>query len=64
MKEPEQILERLAEGYADYFNRRSEPSYKYDFENIAELCTALYDADIEYAFSGFYAANLKGYATT
>ena len=63
-KQPQQLLENLATGYADYSNRRKDRCYKYDVDSIDELCTAFYEADIDYAYCGFYAAKIKGCGMT
>ncbi len=61
VKQPEQLLENLANGYADYFKRRKNNSYKYDVDSIGNLCALFYEANVDYAFCGFYAAKIKGY---
>jgi hypothetical protein len=62
--EPEQILERLAEGYANYTSRREKKECGFAIDNERELFPAFFQNQIEYAAYGFYAAMLKGLATT
>ena len=64
VKQPQLLLENLATGYADYSSRRKERYYKYDVDSIDDLCTAFYEAELDYAFCGFYAAKIKGYGVT
>ncbi len=62
--QPQALLEKLAEGYADYKNRKRDRKFRYDVVNISELCSIFYEAKVDYAFCGFYAAKLKGLAVT
>ena len=64
VKQPQQLLENLADGYADYSKRKKNSSYKYDVDNINELFKAFYEESVDYAYCGFYAAQIKGYGVT
>lgn len=64
VKQPEQLLENLAEGYVDYSKSKKDCKYKYDVDNIDQLCKSFYDADVDYAYCGFYAAKIKGLGVT
>lgn len=58
------LLEKLVEGYRNYTGRNRDKIYKYAVDNIGELFTVFCDRRIDYAACGFYAAKLKGLATT
>ncbi|MCF7956981.1 MAG: hypothetical protein K9M57_00895 [Phycisphaerae bacterium] len=64
IKRPQQLLENLTQGYSDYSKRNNNSSYKYDVDNIDELCTVFYEAGIDYAYCGFYAAQIMGLGVT
>jgi len=64
VKQPKQLLENLAEGYADYLKRKKNSSYKYDIDNVNDLCKTFYETGVDYACCGFYAAKIKGYGLT
>ncbi len=64
VKQPEQLLENLTEGYAEYARSKKEKRYKYEVENIDSLCKILSDSGIDYANCGFYAARIKGFGMT
>jgi hypothetical protein len=61
--EPGQLLDRLAEGYADSRGRSGMIAHRYAVEDretmLARLCSKLGSI---YVFCGFYAAQLKGLA--
>jgi hypothetical protein len=64
VKQPEQLLDNLAEGYAVFSKSKKDFIYKYDVDNIDQLCKAFYDADVDYAYCGFYASKIKGLGVT
>jgi hypothetical protein len=64
VKQPQQLLENLAAGYADYSRSKKDRNYKYDVNNVDELCRAFYKADVDFACCGFYAAKIKGLGVT
>ena len=64
VKQPQQLLGNLAEGYADYSRRKKNSSYKYDIDNINDLFKVFYEKSVDYAYCGFYAAQIKGYGVT
>ncbi len=60
----EKLLEKLLEGYRNYTGRNKDKVYKFAIENERSLFTVLFQRQVEYASCGFYAAKLKGLATT
>ena len=64
VKQPEQLLENLTEGYAEYARSKTENKYKYEIENIDTLCKVLSNSGTDYAYCGFYAARIKGFGMT
>ncbi len=64
VKRPEELLGQLAEGYSDYKRRRRDRQFRYDVENVGELCRMFYEDQVDYAYCGFYAAKIKGLAVT
>jgi hypothetical protein len=64
VKQPAMLLENLAEGYVDYSKQQQKCQYRYDVERTNELSTILFNAQVDYAYCGFYAAQLKGLGIT
>lgn len=64
VKRPDELLEKLAEGYSDYKRRRRDRQSRYEVEDIGELCRMFYEDQVDYAYCGFYAAKIKGLAIT
>jgi hypothetical protein len=64
VKRPDELLGKVAEGYSDYKRRRRDRQFRYDVENTGELCRMFYEAQVDYACCGFYAAKIKGMAMT
>ncbi|MHC4926946.1 MAG: hypothetical protein ACYTER_06385 [Planctomycetota bacterium] len=64
VKQPQLLLANLAEGYADYSKNRKDRSFIYDVDDIDVLCEILSQANLKYAFCGYYAAQKKGYGVT
>ncbi|MCE5186528.1 MAG: hypothetical protein LLF76_10425 [Planctomycetaceae bacterium] len=64
VKQPAVLLENLAAGYANYLKNQQDRRLKYDIENINDLAAFLSDAQVDYAYCGFYAAQLKGLGIT
>lgn len=64
VKRPDELLGKLAEGYSDYKRRRRDCQFRYDVENVGELCRMFYEVQVDYAYCGFYAAKIKGLAVT
>jgi len=65
----ERLLEKLTQGYRNYTWQNENKTYKYKtytfaVENISSLFTVFYEQQVDYASCGFYAAKLKGLATT
>jgi hypothetical protein len=64
VKQPAVLLENLASGYADYSRQQKNRQYRYDVEKTNELSTILFNTQVDYAYCGFYAAQLKGLGVT
>jgi hypothetical protein len=64
VKQPKILLENLAEGYGDYSKQQKNRQFKYDIKSINELSTILFNTQVDYAYGGFYAAQLKGLGVT
>jgi hypothetical protein len=64
VKQPATLLENLAKGYADYSRQQKSRQYRYDVETTNELSTILFNTQVDYAYCGFYAAQLKGLGVT
>jgi uncharacterized protein (DUF1499 family) len=60
----EKLLEKLTEGYETYIKRNESKIYKYAINEISALFMFLDEREVDYAPCGFYAAKLKGLATT
>ena len=58
------LLEKLSEGYRNYTQRNKNKTFTYSIENLNDLFTVFGERKIDYAICGFYAAKLKGLATT
>jgi hypothetical protein len=58
------LLEKLAEGYRNYTQRNKNKTFTYSIENLNDLFSVFGERKIDYAICGFYAAKLKGLATT
>ncbi len=58
------LLDGLAQGYATYTKGKQLKKYKFAIDNMGRLGFALYESQVDYAACGFYAAKLKGLATT
>ncbi len=64
LKKPEILLDRLAEGYWNFAKRKRDREYRYELENINELEALLEEFQIDYVYSGFYAAKRKNLGMT
>jgi hypothetical protein len=64
VKNPAILLENLAESYADYSKQQKKRQYRYDVERTNELSVTLFNAQVDYAYCGFYAAQSKGLGIT
>lgn len=60
----ERLIEKLTEGYINYTERSVSGRYRFAIDSIEELFTMFYESKVNYAACGFYAAKLKGLATT
>jgi hypothetical protein len=60
----EKLLDKLLEGYKNYTERNENKVYKFAVENERSLFIELFQRQVRYASCGFYAAKLKGLATT
>jgi hypothetical protein len=60
----EKLLEKLAEGYAVYARRCKNNVYKFAADESSNLTYGLFERNVSYAACGFYAAKVKGLATT
>jgi len=61
---PEKLLGRLTEDYISSTKRKERKTYKFATDSTTLLFLSLYQSTVEYAACGFYAAKLKGLATT
>jgi hypothetical protein len=64
VRDPEKLLESLTEGYISSIKRKERKTYKFATDSTAKLFLTLFQEPIKYAACGFYAAKLKGLATT
>lgn len=64
VKQPATLLDNLAQGYSEIARRQKNQQIKYNIENCMALPLRLFNAQLEYAFCGFYAAKLKGLGVT
>jgi hypothetical protein len=63
----EKLLEKLAEGYADYTRRNKNKTYTFAVDALTYDFDILFyggSEKVDYAMCGFYAAKCKGLATT
>jgi hypothetical protein len=65
-RDPEKLLDRLTESYVNSAERKTRKTYKFAADNVETLFRAFSNLQppIDYAACGFYAAKLKGLATT
>jgi len=65
---PEKLLEKLAKGYKSSTERKRRGSYRFEIANIGDLCygnpIGFGIPCVKYLAYGFYAAQIKGLATT
>ncbi len=62
--EPEKLLERLTQGYLLSVTRKRTKTYTYATESSERLFRDMCERNLEYVACGFYAAQIKGLATT
>lgn len=60
----EKLLEKLTDGYIRSTERKARQTYEYATESIEKLFRTFFESQIDYVICGFYAAKLKGLATT
>lgn len=60
----EKLLDRLTQGYIDFLKREERKKYRFATDEPKKVCYAFYSNQVDYASCGFYAAKLKGLATT
>jgi hypothetical protein len=58
------LLDKLVEGYRNYTKRNKNEIYKFAVEDERKLFSLFLQQQVQYACCGFYAAKLKGLATT
>jgi hypothetical protein len=58
------LLDRLVEGYINSIKRKRMKTYRYATDDSKKLLFGFYERNIDYAASGFYAAQIKGLAIT
>jgi hypothetical protein len=60
--DPDKLLERLAEGYKNSTERKTQKTYRFAVKNIQQLSPGPFRACKDYLACGFYAAQIKGLA--
>lgn len=60
----EKLLKRLTDGYIRSTERKARKTYKFTTESITKLFYTFFERQIDYVACGFYAAKLRGLATT
>jgi hypothetical protein len=60
----EKLLDKLVDGYRTYTERNENKTYTFAFEDTLNLFMVFFQQPVEYVSCGFYAAMLKGLATT
>ncbi len=60
----EKLLGKLTEGYINSTERKKRKTYRYATVDSKKLFFSFYERNIDYAASGFYAAQIKGLAVT
>jgi hypothetical protein len=60
----EKLLDSVLEGYVSYMKRNKNRTFTFSIKNLNDLFTVFGERKTDYAICGFYAAKLKGLATT
>jgi len=60
----EKLLDKLTKGYVDYTKRQRTKTYKFAADEINKIFYIFFERQVNFVACGFYAAKLKGLATT
>ena len=60
----EKLLDKLTQGYVDYTKRQRTKTYKFAADEINKVFYIFFERQVNSVACGFYAAKLKGLATT
>jgi len=60
----EKLLDKLTQGYVDYTKRQKTKKYKFATDEINKVFYTFFERQVNHVACGFYAAKLKGLATT
>ncbi|MCK5173632.1 MAG: winged helix-turn-helix domain-containing protein, partial [Planctomycetes bacterium] len=64
VRDPEKLLDRLAEDYINSTKRKARKPYRFAADNPQNFLKRFFERQIDYVACGFYAAQLKGLAAT